>query len=237
MRPRPGHLGWLVIAACGSAAPAPPSTGATPAAPAAPAGPAPAAQWTGSDVATTGLPAVASDGSAVVIAHRDNDGGRGNPNLTLIEKDRSDREVSRLVVLAPNDIDHEGAAQIAARFAQAAAWLRERHEARRLVAMTALARSEELPDTARGAGITVRWVPGQLVLEREGRPPVVRPTPASWLAPDRPMCHGCTETCQNEAFLGGGHVDPERAVALVIISYRGTDICWEPSSQHHVIAW
>jgi hypothetical protein len=236
VRHRPGHLGWLVIAACGGAAPAPPST-STPAAPVAPAGPAPAAQWTGSDVATSGLPAVASDGSAVVIAHRDNDGGRGNPNLTLIEKDRSDREVSRLVVLTPSDIDHEGAAQIAARFVRAAAWLRERHEARRLVAMTALARSDELPGAARGPGITLRWVPGQLVLEREGRPPVIRPTPASWLAPDRAMCHGCTERCENEAFLAGGHVDPERAIALIVISYRGTDICWEPSSQHHVVAW
>ena len=33
--------------------------------------------WVKRDIATTGLPVIAVDGSAVVIAHRDNDGGRG----------------------------------------------------------------------------------------------------------------------------------------------------------------
>jgi hypothetical protein len=240
MRYRPAVLGWLVIAACG-AAPAPsatvdprppPAGSATP-----PAGPGPKLQWNGRDFTSTGLPAIASDGSAIVIAHRDNDGGRGNPNLTLIERDRSDRDVHRLVVLTPNDFDHEDATQIAARFERAAAWLRERHDARRLVALTALTKPDALSDTAQGTGVTVRWTPSRLVIERAGAAPVVRTIPASWLARDRPECQGCTEMCHNEAFLGGAYVDLARSVALVIVSYHGTDICWEPSSQHHVIAW
>jgi hypothetical protein len=221
VRYRPVHFGWLVIAGCSAA----------------PAGPAPAVQWTGRDITTTGLPAIASDGSAVVIAHRDNDGGRGNPNLTLIEKDRSDRTIRELVVLHANDIDHVDAAQITARFEQAAGWLRERHADRRLVAMTPLAMTDVRSATAVAAGVTLRWAPSQLVIERERGTAVVRTTPASWLARDRPMCHDCSEVCHNEAFLGGGHVDLDRSVALVVVSYHGTDICWEPSSQQHVVAW
>ena len=31
--------------------------------------------------------------------------------------------------------------------------------------------------------------------------------------------------------------DIEHKLALVEIAYNGTDMCWEPSAQHHVISW
>lgn len=226
----------LGLAACGSQAPAPLTGRATPASSA----PAPAVRWTERDVATTGLPAIASDGHAVVIAHRDNDGGRGNPNLTLIEKDRGDQIVRRMVVITAGEVESLAPDQIAARFADANRWLGERHAADRLVAMTALVvdrPGSAGADTARGGGVTLRWTPSQLALELPGAAALQRTTPASWLAADRPMCNGCAEVCHNDAFLAGGHVDVERAAALVVIAYRGTDTCWEPSSQHHVVAW
>lgn len=242
-RYRPNRLAWLVIAACGP--PGPPLSGGTAAnraeAPTAALGPAPTVRWADRDFTTTGLPAIASDGSAIVIAHRDNDGGRGNPNLTLIEKDRADRVVHRRVVLSPNDLDYLDPAEIASRFERATAWLRERHDAHHLVALTALALDEPdlgaPPPLARGPRVTLRWTPNQLVIEREREAALVRATPRSWLAADHPMCSGCREICHNEAFLGGGYVDLARSTAVVVVSYRGTDTCWEPSSEHHVVAW
>jgi hypothetical protein len=189
------------------------------------------------DILTSGLPAIASDGSAIVIAHRDNDGGRGNPNLTLIEKDRSDRAVRRLVVLAADDVDRLAPAEIEERIQRAEAWLRERHAAKHLVAMTKLTMTRPVGVPAVGAGVTIRWSPNQLVIERQGAAPITRATPASWLAPDYPMCRTCTEVCHNDAFLGASYVDVERSLAIVVVAYRGTDTCWEPSSQERVVVW
>jgi hypothetical protein len=227
--------------ACGPAAP--PMSGT---APEGASLPEPTVAWTGRELATTGLPAIASDGSAVVVAHRDNDGGRGNPNLTLIETDRQDRERRRLVVLTAEEYEELSRAgtdsrpAIDERVARATAWLRARHAALRLRAMAALSvpkRTAEGPVAATGTGVTIRWADGELAIAREGALPVVRTTPDAWLAPDHPMCQTCTEVCHNEAFLGGGAVDVERTTAVVIIAYMGSDTCWEPSSQEHVVAW
>jgi hypothetical protein len=235
----PGYLGWLVIAAaCAPPSPPPVLSGHAP--PAAPDGPAPTVTWAHYAAVTTGLPAIAGDGSSIIIAHRDNDGGRGNPNLTLIEKDRRDRAVHQLVVLTAAEADDLTPAQLADRFAKATAWLRERHAAEHLVPMTALVTGEpagDAPAPVIGAGVTLRWAPNQLVIERPHAPPTPKATPASWLAADYPMCSSCSDVCHNEAFLGGGYSDLARSAVIVVIAYRGTDLCWEPSSQEHVITW
>ncbi len=240
-----GMLAMLAIAACGATpTPTPPLTQtAAPsghATPELPATAVPSVAWVGREIATTGLPAIASDGTTIVVAHRDSDGGRGNPNVTLIEKDRDDRVVRRLTVITATDVDQLAPAQIDERFERAAAWLRERHAAQHLVAMAALAvarPTDDAPVPAVGAGAILRWTPNQLVIERERGAAIRRTTPASWLAPDHPLCRTCSEICHNEAFLGGGYVDLQRSVAIVVVAYRGTDTCWEPSSEEHVVVW
>jgi hypothetical protein len=222
------------LAACSRPEPPPPLTGR------APAGPPPSVAWRGRDIAITGLPAIAGDGSSIVVAHRDSDGGRGNPNLTLIESDRGDRVVRRLEVITATEVDELAAAEIARRFDAAAAWLDERHAAAHLAAMTALdlhPGSDEAPATATGGGVILRWVPSELDLVLGPGRRVLRSTPPSWLVADRPMCAGCSEVCHNDAFLGGGYVDLDRRAALVVVSYRGSDTCWEPGSEAHVITW
>jgi hypothetical protein len=226
----------IAIAACSSPSPPPPPlTGH--AAPDAPTSPEPTVAWVKRDIATTGLPAIAADGSSVVVAHRDNDGGRGNPNLTLVEKDRNDRTLKSHVVLTADDTDQLTSAQIEDRLRAATAWLRERHAARHLVPMTALTMSKPMGVPAVGAGVAVRWSPNQLVIERQGGSPITRATPATWLAPDHPMCRNCTEVCHNDAFLGAAYIDLERTLALIVVSYQGSDTCWEPSSQAHAVVW
>ena len=78
MRPVLAALVAAALAACARPEPQPPLTGR------APDTPPPSVAWRGRDIAITGLPAIARDGSSIVIAHRDSDGGRGNPNLTLV---------------------------------------------------------------------------------------------------------------------------------------------------------
>lgn len=232
-----GLSGLLVTAACGQPAP-PVLTGHAPLGE--PAGPAPAVAWADHAITTTGLPAIARDGSSIVVAHRDSDGGRGNPNVTLVEKDRGDRELGRFVVITADDVDRLDAHALELRFTAAAGWLDQRHAARRLTAMTALVTrppTDDAPAQAAGAGLTLRWAPNQLVLERAGGAAVTRETPASWLAADHPLCPTCREICHNDAFLAGGYADLERSAAVVVVGFRGSDTCWEPGSQEHVVVW
>jgi hypothetical protein len=43
--------------------------------------------------------------------------------------------------------------------------------------------------------------------------------------------------CSNPAFLSGAYHATEINALVVDIGYKGTDTCWEPSDQLHVIAW
>jgi hypothetical protein len=52
----------------------------------------------------------------------------------------------------------------------------------------------------------------------------------TWHAPGR-------DQCENPAKLGHAWVDADRRVALVEVIYNGTDLCWEPSPQLHVVSW
>jgi hypothetical protein len=232
-----------VVLACGRTEPPPPLAGRSPPSPR-PSTPPPGVAWRNREIAITGLPAIADDGHAVVIAHRDSDGGRGNPNLTLLEKDRSDRVVRRLEVIDASDVDRLDAAEIARRFDAAARWLDERHTALHLSAMIALEAhppTDRGPASATGASVAVHWVPGTLVIDLGSADgagsQVVRTTPSTWLVADRPLCSTCSEVCHNAAYLGGGYVDRARRLAIVVISYLGSDTCWEPGSQQHVVAW
>ena len=51
------------------------------------------------------------------------------------------------------------------------------------------------------------------------------------------MYAGATEICSNEAFLSAVSVDPDRNIAVVTIAYMGSDTCWEPAAQEHVVQW
>lgn len=219
-----------------------PESSAPPNAPAAPApsGPPPTIAWDGRDLAITGLPAIAADGRRIVVAHRDSDGGRGNPNLTLIVKDREDRELERLVVFTSNDVERVTPVELTHRFEVGTRWLRERHAEAHLQPMTAMVTPTPVADQpapAVGAGMALRWTPDGVTLEGKAGWKRTQRIPASWLAPDHPLCRTCTEVCHNEAFLGGGFIDVARAAVLIIVEYRGTDTCWEPSPQEHVFSW
>ncbi|MGN6108609.1 MAG: hypothetical protein ACTHU0_26120, partial [Kofleriaceae bacterium] len=232
---------------CGSSAPGPlHHTGSSP--PTA----GPEVTWGQAGFETPRLPAVSADGELVVLAYQDIDGGRGNPNLRLVTVDRRDTETGRHVVLAADDADQligpdPRSPELDARIAEANRWLGELHGRRALVALAPLA-EDNAPDVApsertraAGGGVTVEWKGGQLRITQDGKVVVDRATPPQWLAEDRPIppevTGGELEKCSNAAFLGGAAVDVEHEVAVITVSYTGTDLCWEPANQQHVVAW
>lgn len=235
----------LLLAAC-SAPPAPAPLASHAAHHAAPTSPPPTVAFANMQLAATGLPAIAADGSVVVYAVVDGDGGRGNPNMTLVVQDRNDRERERIIVVTANQseaqFDDRGPSpQMVKWIATANERLSALHETHDVRPITKLA-SEANPlatdegNHAQGEGLLVDV--GARLTIRTGTTTVVdRPRPASWLVPDRKMCASCSEVCRHPMFLGAAHGDLDHQLVLLTISYAGTDLCPEPTSQHHVLAW
>jgi hypothetical protein len=213
--------------------------------PTAPAGPAPRLAWIDNGFDASGLPAASADGRAVLLGIRDADGARGNPNFRLEVRDRRDAVLERHVVLAAEEADAMfdaggKTAELDARIAAANRWLAEQHARLRAVPLQPLEvePGEEIASSFRatGGGLTLEWRPSRLVIAQAGQERLARVTPAAWIPKDRPMAGG-TETCHNPAFLGGAAVDVARKLVVLTIQYGGTDLCWEPDAQHHVVAW
>jgi hypothetical protein len=191
--------------------------------------------------AVKGLPARRADGQLVVVRIAE-DGGRGNPNLAVEIRDREDRVVETLPVLtvaqADADTTERGLGPAAA------ARLAAANQALATATVTPLPALAITPDPdepstyhAVGGGMAIAWTAdGHLAIhaddgtlvERDGR---------AWLVADQPMCDSCTERCSNPAFLADAWGDAASAVAVVRIAYKGTDTCWEPDSQVHVVTW
>ena len=238
-------LAVVVLAACGGSSPPAPIE-AHAATRAHPTTPAPSITWIDNGFVAHGLPAVTSDGSTVVLAIQAEDGGRGAPNLAVVALDRHDAITATVPVLGVDETEamfdeHGMRPTLRARIQAANDRLTTLHAQHDLVALPALTIDTTVEADQRlratGTDLTVEWKAGVLEI-RDRRREVKRvPTPASWLVADRPLCTTCTEICHNAAYLGGVVADATRRIAVVTISYTGTDTCWEPSSQHHVVAW
>ena len=230
--------------ACGAAAPtaAPPIEGhASGPAAVAPTTPAPSIKWIDNGFDVTGLPAVTRDGTRVVFARHDSDGGRGNPNLRIVEVGRTDAIVEAIIVLRVDEVDDLFTSdghhpKLDARMSAANTWLAKLHHEADLVALSHL---PGLPAPADGTSrdLRVDWQHDHLRLLRGATVVHERETPATWRAEDHAMCGGCAEICHNPASVGEAYVDDVRRIALLVIRYEGTDTCWEPPDQLHVVSW
>ncbi len=211
-----------------------------------PTTPAPAIKWIDNGLDVSLLPAVASDGSVVVIAEHDSDGGRGSPNLQIVVRDRKDTQTSSFVVLTPDEgqtfFDEAGKhPKLDERIVAGNYWLDELHGDRNLVALTPVPVEvgEERGDAFRATlgDFVVTWQNSRLRITRAGKSLVDRQTPETWLTKASKMCSTCDEMCSNPAFLAGVAVNLDRSIAVLTVSYTGTDSCWEPADQHHVVSW
>jgi hypothetical protein len=235
----------VVAVACGGPSSSAPLAGR--AATTAPSGPAPKVEWQEHRFAAIGLPAVSRDGSVVVLAIQEEDGARGFPNLAIVVKNRRDAVVKTIPVMTSDEaeklVGETASPALQTRITGANRALGELHAAHDLVALDRLDVDDSVAPqqrhVAEAKDLTIDWVPSRLAIRRAGRPVLDVETPAGWLVKDSKMCPngGCTEMCHNPAFLNGAVASTDRAIAVLTISYIGTDTCWEPSSQHHVVAW
>ena len=248
---RTALLASLLLSACWSKPTSSSTPANTAAATTAPAGPAPVVAFGTSEFATPHLPAVSRDGARVLLAIQDHDGGRGYPNLRLELRDREDLVVATHVVLSVEEADgyledQVIQAKVKPRLEAANAWLVEQHRALGLSPLTAMT-VERGPEadgpqerlaqqrTARAADHSLTWDGGVVQIASTSAKLLDRKTPGDWLAKSRDLGDGFV--CHNAAYVEGAAIDPAHRVAVLEVGYTGTDTCWEPNFQHHVIAW
>jgi len=243
------RLAWLVLFAACSGPPLAPAIEGTAPPIAAPTMPPPSVRWIDNGFDEVGLPAVARDGALVVYGKIDGDGGRGNPNLTIVTADRKDAIASQLIVLGVDEVDtmFDAAGMTApmrTRISDANRMLARLHTTHDLVPLAVASVPERqlasedppAPSSPREDVVSVRWTGPQLEIVRGSRRIATPPLPAAKVV-ERPLCATCTDTCSNAPFLGAAWVDEARKVALVRIDYTGTDTCWEPNAELHVVSW
>ena len=235
-------LAWLLAVAACQQGPAPAAKRGSAAAPPPPADAARASDAAAPIEATpdagdptthlSELPAATAtrDGKLVLVKVIDDDGARGMPNLTLELRDRNDRTVQRLVVLA---LDEEVDAATVARRAAAADELIAKHE---LVPLDELARTSDDDGEFAGAGMTVHWAHEHFAFTLNGKRVLDRPVPAKWRGRSY-FDKGADLTCNNPDFLRGVAASPANRLAVVDVAYKGNDTCWEPSGSVHVVTW
>ena len=178
-----------------------------------------------------GLPdaLVSRDGRFVLVKVIDDDGARGAQNLELDVRDRRDRTVDRVVVLA---IDEQLDAEARATRAAAAHELLAAHDFVPMTQLTAMAGD----GPAEGAGLVVTWSHERIVIERGSARVVDRAVPAPWRG-RRYYSKIDDLVCDNPDYLAGTLAAPEHNLVVVDVAYHGNDTCWEPTSQVHVISW
>ncbi|MEO8554857.1 MAG: hypothetical protein ABI678_32990 [Kofleriaceae bacterium] len=207
------------------------------------ASPAPQIEWRDNAFQTPALPAVARAGEVVVVALRENDAGRGFPNLTLEVRDRADKTIQTIDVMTSNEYETLAPggtpnAELARRITAANAALVHLHDLHDLVTMHPLETQQaDDPHLAIGDGLDIDFNIDHVHVFRHNsdRPVFVRDARA-WLIKEHEPCKGCG-MCQNPAFLRSVFHVPMLDLVVVQLSYRGTDTCWEPSDQLHVVAW
>jgi hypothetical protein len=203
-----------------------------------PATPAPEVTLDDHGFRTPGLPAVSADGTRVVHGEIENDGGRGHLNLRVVARDRSDKVIESITVLRASEFENAMGPgwrnpKLDVRISAANAWLAKSHRASALITLPQLKvdSTDGYTQHAASAGpVALDWSNDTVTIKLSGKVVTTYASPMTWHAPN-------TDKCQNPAKLGAAWVDAERKIALVQIMYNGTDMCWEPSPQHHVIAW
>jgi hypothetical protein len=235
-----------VLAGCGSGGSTSPAQPAAVAElPAERANPPPSIDWKNGTFVTEGLPAIARGGEVVVLAYRDNDSARGFPNLRIELRDKHDATVWKVPVMLPTDYEHLAPGgtptpDLARRIGHANAELARLHGVHDFVPMhplEVLKAADGDPHLATGDGIDVDWDVDHLhVFRHNSDRQIVTREGSHWLEPDHQSCAAC-DVCHNAAFLAAVYHAPTITSVLVELGFKGTDACWQPSDQFHVVAW
>jgi hypothetical protein len=184
--------------------------------------------WRDGAFAVTGLPCVASDGSAVIFARSDE--RPRFPDLAIVAVTRADTVARSAIVMEAHEraelVDPAGAptAQLTARIAEANALLAELGPA--AVPLPAFAATPA--GTFTGQGLELAWTErGRLTLSRDGR--------FEHSGDYRRWLEQLT-ACAPPSYLASVWGDAARGLLLVRIAYRGSGGCTALPEQH-VVAW
>ena len=208
--------------------------------------PAPVIDWGDNAFVTNTLPAVARAAEVTVLAIRDNDGGRGYPNLRIEMRDRNDKTLQKIVVMTSNEYETlapggKPGAALMQRITAANAELAKLHGVHDLIPMKPLDLQKPAdgsdPHLAVGDNLDIDWSKDHLhVFPHNIDRAVATIDGHSWLAPSHTSCAGC-DVCQNPAFLGAVYHAAGINIVVAELRYRGTDTCEEPGDAPHVVAW
>jgi hypothetical protein len=213
-----------------------------------PTTPGPVVEWTAEGRPTVSLlPAIAHAGEVVVVTRIESDGGRGFPNLAIEVRDRQDKVVQTISILTSNEFEElvpDGktpAPALTKRIAEANQQLATIHGIHRLEPLVELqmgARQDnESAHMASDSRVDVEWGDHHLRIFPHTRTvPIADRDGSKWLAPDHEPCADCG-VCHNESYLAAAYRSEAATLILIRIDFRGTDTCWEPSGQYHVITW
>jgi hypothetical protein len=204
------------------------------------------------EIQTTGLPAMSADGQRIVIGYQGEDGARAFPNLALIVKDRTDATIETVPVMTVDDGGEVDPAEVTpeqqAAFDRGNAYLSNSHAQVGWVTLTkapltildgdetSSIMAEHIQASSGEVAVELSR-DGHLVVRDHGEVVIDRENP-DWLVADQPMGTGDPDdVCSNPPYLEDAWIAAEQSLALVRIAYAGTDTCWEPDSQYHVITW
>jgi hypothetical protein len=177
-----------------------------------PASPPPRIAWRDGQFDTGSLPAVGTRGDVVVVPFIENDGGRGFANLRIDVLDASDHVTRRIDVMGTDEYE---------------AFVPDGQHAAPALDARITAANDALASLATEHAL----VP----MQRRAKPDLTVDFAAhGWLAPQGQRCPGCPP-CENPPYLDAVYDSPHARFVLVRVAYRGTDTCWEPSSQWHVL--
>ena len=175
---------------------------------------APQIAWRDGRFDTSALPAIARDAAIVILPLVDGDGGRGYPNLRVEVRNLADRPITNMQIMKSNEFETLVPDAV--------------HATPELESRLAIV-NRELADLA---------MEHVLVTMKESAPPpdlAIDFAARGWLAPSGPRCAQCPP-CENPPYVAALYraegVDP----IVLRIEFKGTDICWEPGPQYHVIA-
>ena len=165
------------------------------------------------------LPAVSDDGTIVVLANHESLGARGDERLLLDFIDvASDRVVRRIIVSDPDHPESHAGGE-----AKARAVLGETHWVKL--------------HKASGGGLEVQYrEPALLVRDTTSSADLVRKKQPTWSHQAGTRCPGCDVCPAPLAILADAWTDRLHGVLLAELSFTGgSDICWEPPDDFHVV--
>ena len=174
-------------------------------------------------------PQVSRDGRFLLVSTEESTGARVAQNLAFELRDRKDRTLQRIVVMA---VDEEPDAAARASRVSAVHALLAAHDFVPLVAFTGSREDGQFS----GGGLAVSWGSEHMTIAHDGKRVVDRAVPVAWRG-SRHYLKSEEMMCENPDLLGGAWGALDAKLVVVQVAYHGNDTCWEPASQLHVVAW